>query len=76
MNKKIYIIDRNGRMHVIELVPSLTINGVLITTADQAECELINCYSNGGNIIFKTDTYLKIFDSKKLLGVQVVPENE
>jgi hypothetical protein len=35
MNKKIYVIDRNGRMHLIEMDPSLTINDVVISNPIQ-----------------------------------------
>lgn len=76
MNKKIYVIDRNGRMHLVELNPSLTINGTVITSAEQAESELNTLFAGRKDIIFKTNTHLKVFDSKGLIGFQVVPAHE
>jgi hypothetical protein len=76
MNKKIYVIDRNGRMHLIEMDPSLTINDVVISNPIQAENELKNLFATRQDIIFKTNTHLKVFDSNGLIGYQIVPDYE
>lgn len=76
MNKKIYVIDRNGRMHLIEMDPSLTINDVVISNPIQAENELNTLFAARKDIIFKTNTHLKVFDSKGLIGYQIVPDHE
>lgn len=76
MNKKIYVIDRNGRMHLVDMNSDLTINDVAITDSDQAEKELKKLFTNRDDIIFKTNTHLKVFDSTGLIGFQIVPEHE
>lgn len=76
MNKKIYVIDRNGRMHLVELDPSLTINDIAISDDTQAEKILKNLFADRKDIIFKTNTHLKVFDSKGLIGFQIVPAHE
>ena len=76
MNKKIYVIDKNGRMHLVELDPSLTINDVPITDSVLAEKILRNLFAERQDITFKTDTYLKVFDSTGLIGFQVVSSQE
>lgn len=76
MNKKIYVIDRNGRMHLVELDPSLTINDIAISDDTQAEKILKNLFADRNDITFKTNTHLKVFDSKGLIGFQIVPAHE
>lgn len=76
MNKKIYVIDRNGRMHLIELDPSLFINDIAIADPEQAETLLKNLFAERQDIVFKTNTHLKVFDSAGLIGFQIVPGHE
>lgn len=74
--KKIYVIDRNGRMHLVEFSPELTINDELIDTPETAIEILDNLFSERKDIKFKTNTHYKVFDSKGLIGFQVVPIHE
>lgn len=76
MDKKIYVIDRNGRMHLINLELGLLINGVAINSVDEAETTISNLFANRKDITFKTSTHLKVFDSANLIGFQIVPANE
>jgi len=73
--KKIYVIDRNGRMHLIEFTPDLTINGTL-TDPDHAVTHLESLFQSRSDITFKTNNFVKVFDSKKLIGYQIVPIHE
>ena len=75
MDKKIYIIDRNGRMHLIEL-NDLSINGETITSVEQAENILLKLFTNRNDIILKNTTHFKVFDSKGLIGFQLVPNSD
>jgi hypothetical protein len=74
--KKIYVIDRNGRMHLIEITPDLTINGVSIDTAETAENILEQYFADRCDIKFKSSNYLKVFDANNLIGFQIVPVHE
>lgn len=76
MEKKIYVIDRNGRMHLINLELGLMINGEIINSAEQAETLLGNLFAERKDITFKTPTHLKVFDSTNLIGFQLVPAHE
>jgi hypothetical protein len=76
MNKKIYVIDRNGRMHPIELDPSLFINDIAIADSEQAETLLKTLFAERQDIVFKTNAHLKVFDSAGLIGFQIVPDYE
>jgi hypothetical protein len=76
MDKKIYIIDRNGRMHLISLELGLMINGVEVNSAEDAEAYISNLFADRKDITFKTLTHLKVFDSNNLIGFQIVPSNE
>lgn len=76
MKKKNYVIDRNGRMHLIEITPELTINGKTINDADHAEQELNMLFASRSDITFKSLTHLKVFDCRGLIGFQIVPEYE
>ena len=73
--KKIYVIDRNGRMHLIEFSPDLRINGTY-TDPEHAESALETLFETRSDITFKTDSFVKAFDTKKLIGYQIVPIHE
>lgn len=76
MSKKLYVIDRNGRMHVIEIDETLTVNGENIKDADHLESVLSKIWSDRTDLYMKNSKRVKVFDTYQLIGYQIVPIEE
>ena len=76
MNKKIYIIDRNGRMHVVDINDTLVINTFKITSEEHLEELLHEIFSIRSDLYIKSSSHVKVFDTKQLIGYQIVPVHE